>query len=117
VPTIVWTFTFLVLTGIAIAAVLWLAGRDLRLELRLQELERMFAQLERSERLTPTKLAELGEVNEGIKRGEQLLKKLNQREVMRERRADGSYAHMNGSDKDALRRRAGLVAGQPAPHK
>ena len=87
---------------------------------RISSLERMFSTFERTERMTARDLAALAEVNEGIQRGHELLKKLNQREVMRARRDDGTYAPMhgaNGSDKDALRRRAGLIAGKPAPHK
>lgn len=116
-PTIVWTVANLVLLALAIAAVLVLAARVLGLQLRLEQCETQLANIERTERMTPAKLAELSEVNEGVQRAQDLLKKLNQREVMRARRDDGTYAPMNGSDKDALRRRAGLRAGMPAPHK
>jgi hypothetical protein len=87
---------------------------------RQMALERRLSSWEKSERLTPQRLAELAELNTAVERGLDLLKKLNQREVMRARRDDGTYAPMhgaNGSDKDELRRRAGLRAGNPAPHQ
>jgi len=83
-------------------------------------MERRLAAWEKSERLTPQRLAELAEVNEAVKRAEELLVKVNRREIARAkpRAEDGTYTPWaNGSDKDALRRRAGLRAGQPAPHK
>lgn len=58
---------------------------------------------------------ELAEMRDAIGKAEELLKKVNQREVMRARRSG------NGIDaaatKDELRRAAGLVAGKPAPHQ
>jgi len=87
---------------------------------RLMALERRLASWEKSERLTPQRLAELAEVSEAVKRAEELLVKVNRREIARAkpRAEDGEFRPWaNGSDKDALRRRAGLVAGQPAPHK
>jgi len=112
VPTIAWLALTFAAFALAILTVFGLASR-------LLTLERRVAQWERSERITPAKLAEISEVNEAVQRGLDLLKKLNQREVMRARRDDGKYAPMhgaNGSDKDELRRRAGLTAGKPAPH-
>lgn len=75
--------------------------------------------VERSERLTPARLAQLAEVNTALDRAEQLLLKVNRREIAaaKKRDSDGTYiSGANGSDKDALRRRAGLRAGHPAPH-
>lgn len=73
------------------------------------------SQMETSERLTPSKLAELAACNDAIAKADALLVRINQREVMRARRADAAPI-ASLSDKDALRRRAGLVAGKPAPH-
>lgn len=70
--------------------------------------------------LTPSLLAELAEFHEALKRAEELLVKLNQREAVaasRRRRADGTYLPSSGPvSKEELRMRAGLVAGRPAPH-
>ncbi len=84
------------------------------------ECERISARIdsiERSERLTPTKQAELAEFADAMARAEQLLKTINQREVMRSRRGTPTRLEDFGNDKDALRRRAGLIAGRPAPHQ
>jgi len=76
--------------------------------------------LETSERLTPSKLAALSEFNEALTRCEELLVKVNRREIARAkaRADDGTYVKPNGAmTKDQLRAMAGLVAGRPAPHK
>lgn len=73
------------------------------------------SQVETSERLTPSRLAELAACNDAIAKADALLVRINQREVMRARRADAAPVS-SLTDKDALRRRAGLVAGKPAPH-
>jgi len=79
------------------------------------------SQLERTERLTPSKLAELAEFREALQRAEALLEKVNRREIARAkpRADDGTYAKPNGAavTKDELRMRAGLIAGRPAPHQ
>ena len=72
--------------------------------------------MEASERLTPSKVAELAEFKDAIEKADALLARINQREVMRARRADAAPVSQL-SDKDELRRRAGLVAGRPAPHQ
>lgn len=79
------------------------------------------SQLERTERLTPSRLAELAEFREALSRCEQLLEKVNRREIAAaKRRADDGTFAPNGGDvaslKDALRRKAGLKAGEPARH-
>lgn len=73
---------------------------------------------EKTERLTPSKLAELAEFNDAVKRSEELLAKVNRREIARakQRDAEGQFATSSGS-KDDLRRIAGLRAGQPARHQ
>lgn len=79
------------------------------------------SQLERTERLTPSRLAELAEFQEALSRAELLLEKVNRREIARAkpRADDGSYRKSNGAavTKDELRARAGLIAGKPAPHQ
>lgn len=79
----------------------------------------MISGLEKSERLTPSKLAELAEFNEGLKRAEELLVKVNRREIARakKRSDDGTFVNGAHSPKDELRIRAGLRAGRPAPHQ
>jgi ABC-type multidrug transport system fused ATPase/permease subunit len=64
--------------------------------------------------LTASSLAELAELRDAIDKGNELLKRVNQREVMRARRETPINPH---ASKDELRRAAGLVAGKPAPHK
>jgi hypothetical protein len=73
-------------------------------------------QMERSERLTPSKLAELAEFKDAIEKADALLVRISQREVMRQRREQNTSTDTT-SDKDALRRRAGIVPGRPAPHQ
>lgn len=75
--------------------------------------------VERSERLTPSKLAQLSDVNEALARAEDLLSKVNRREIARAkaRTDDGTFAAPTVSTlKDQLRAKAGLRAGQPALH-
>jgi len=74
---------------------------------------------ERTMRLTPSKLAELGELRAAVERSEELLMKVNRREIARAKARDetGAFARPNGATtKDELRARAGLRAGMPAPH-
>lgn len=85
------------------------------------EIVRLSAKLsawEKAERLTPSQLVELSELKDACEKGNALLKKISQRETMRDRREATSSEVKSEtiSDKDALRRRAGLVAGRPAPH-
>lgn len=86
----------------------------------LAAVQLQLSQVETSERLTPSKLAALTEFNEALTRCEDLLVKVNRREVARAkaRAEDGTYVKPNGAaTKDQLRARAGLVAGRPAPHQ
>lgn len=73
------------------------------------------SRFEAAERLTPSRLAELAAVRDAVEKGNDLLKRVNSREVMRARRMNGD--HDPNETKDDLRRRAGLIAGRPAPHK
>jgi len=81
----------------------------------------MISEMEKAERLTPSKLAALSEFNEALQRCEELLLKVNRREIARAkaRASDGSYVGPNGAGetKEQLRARAGLLAGRPAPHQ
>lgn len=83
---------------------------------RCNELHELIDTIQRAERMTPAKLAELAEFQDAMSRAEALLKAVNQREVMRARRAAPAEVHDLGNDKDALRRRAGLIAGRPVKH-
>ena len=67
-------------------------------------------------RSTATSLAELAVVRDAITEGNALLEKVNRREIARAKKRDDDGTFTNGADKDALRRRAGLRAGQPARH-
>lgn len=108
--------------SLIVAAIALASSRLLRSALRLcsaeiVQLSGRLSDLERSERLTPSKLAELADVRDAIDKGNALLKRVNSREVMRARRDDALAAVDTGNTKDDLRRRAGLVAGKPAPHQ
>jgi hypothetical protein len=75
--------------------------------------------LESTERLTPSKLATLAEFSEALTRCEELLIKVNRREVARAkaRADDGTYlAPTGGTLKEQLRRQAGLRAGVAPNH-
>jgi len=78
------------------------------------------SEMEKAERLTPSKLAALAEFNESLARAEELLVKVNRREIARakKRADDGTFTDAEPLTlKDQLRKRAGLVAGKPAPHR
>lgn len=66
---------------------------------------------------------ELNEIRDYMAKMDRWAKRINAREVMTERRAAAgdapkrSLASVSIGDKDELRRRAGLVAGQPARHE
>jgi hypothetical protein len=59
-------------------------------------------ELERTERLTPSKLAELADVNDSIDKGLALLKRINSRETMRDRQRSSSQTSGNSRDADGL---------------
>jgi hypothetical protein len=72
-------------------------------------------------RSTISMQGELNEIRDYVAKLDQWAKKVNARLTMRERRAaerdESSPPVSSVSDKDELRRRAGLVAGQPARHR
>lgn len=77
--------------------------------------------LEKTERLTPSSLAQLAEFRAAIDSAEDLLAKVNRRMIAagKARTDDGTFRPRDLSgpvSKDELRRAAGLRAGQPAPH-
>jgi hypothetical protein len=73
-------------------------------------------------------LAELHEIRDYVAKLDRWAKRINAREVMSERRGDGTFngekptasskrvSTSAAESKDELRRRAGIVAGRPAPH-
>lgn len=85
----------------------------------------------RQTRSTASVHAELIEIRDYMSKVDAWMKRISQRELMRDRRGtDGRLAAAGGSralrdeepraaesHKDALRRRAGLTAGRPAVHK
>jgi hypothetical protein len=80
-------------------------------------------------RSTTSLLAELHEIRDYVAKLDKWAKRINAREVMSERRGDGTFngVRPTGSSKraslsaveskDELRRRAGIIAGRPAPHQ
>lgn len=117
VPTIALTVGILVTFALALGGFLVLGVRYAQLRELVEMLNTQVANVERSERLTPARLAELAEVKAATERATELLTKVNRREIAAAKRRDHDGTFANGSDKDELRRRAGLVAGKPAPHQ
>ena len=76
-------------------------------------------------RSTISMQGELAEIRDYLQKMDRWAKRINAREVMAERRAEASEPAQKRSlravsgvtEKDELRRRAGLVAGQPARHQ
>jgi coenzyme F420-reducing hydrogenase alpha subunit len=79
------------------------------------------SEMEKPQRSTASLLAASVELRESCERAETLLDRVNKRDAVRasrERRSDGTFTATNSADlKQQLRIRAGLVAGQPAPHQ
>jgi hypothetical protein len=113
-------FALFLLTAVALSA----SGLALvtvnRAYATIASVQSRLSEMETAERLTPSKLAALSEFNEALTRCEELLLKVNRREVARakKRSDDGTFA-LNGSAslKDQLRARANLRAGEPARHQ
>lgn len=116
-----WTiFALCLLTAAAFSVSAYAVRRCIALSATLASVSLRCSALETSERLTPSKLAALSEFSEALTRAEELLLKVNRREIARakQRSDDGTFTVNNVSSlKDQLRARAGLRAGQPAPHQ
>ena len=113
-------FAWFLLTVVAFCASGLAIALCIRLSATLASVQSRCSALETSERLTPSKLAALSEFNEALTRAEELLLKVNRREVARAKRRadDGTFTDQGGgSFKDQLRMRAGLRAGQPVRHQ
>jgi len=112
-------FALLLLMAAAFCASAYAVSVARRCSVTLAEVWSRLCTVEKSERLTPSKLAELSEFREALSRCEELLVKVNRREIARAkpRDSDGTYINNAQSLKDQLRARAGLRAGQPAPHQ
>lgn len=113
-------FAFCLLTGLALFASAFALRIAMTLSATIASVQSKLSELEKSERLTPSRLAALAEFSEALTRCEELLVKVNRREIARAkpRTDDGTYAKPNGAEsKDQLRMRAGLIAGRPAPHQ
>lgn len=113
-------FTFCLLTGLACCASAYAIRSCIRLSATVASVSSRCSAVETQERLTPSKLAALSEFSEALTRAEELLLKVNRREIARAkaRADDGTYVKVNGTEtKDQLRMRAGLIAGRPAPHQ
>jgi hypothetical protein len=113
-------FALFLLTAAACCASAYALRRCTVLSATLANVLSRCSALETQERLTPSKLAALSEFSEALTRAEELLLKVNRREIARaKKRSDDGTFTVNGAEslKDQLRRRAGLRAGQPAPHQ
>lgn len=113
-------FALFVSLSLAICASAWAVLAVRRLSVSIATALSLISEMEKAERLTPSKLAALSEFNEALQRAEELLLKVNRREIARaKRRADDGTFHNPDApvSKDELRMRAGLRAGQPARHQ
>ena len=113
-------FALFLLTAVACCASAYALRRCTVLYAMLASVSSRCSAVETQERLTPSKLAALSEFSEALTRAEELLLKVNRREIARAkaRADDGTYVKVNGTEtKDQLRMRAGLIAGRPAPHQ
>lgn len=112
-------FAFFLLTALACCASALAIVACNRLYATVASVNSRLSEVETSERLTPSKLAALAEFSEALTRAEELLLKVNRREVARAKRRadDGTFTDQGGNLKDQLRIRAGLRAGQPARHQ
>jgi len=79
------------------------------------------SEVEKQRHSTASLLAASVELRESCERAETLLDRVNKRDAVRasrERRSDGTFSATSPAElKQQLRIRAGLVAGQPAPHQ
>lgn len=110
----------LLTAGIAIANAVNARRRASEACATCARLSGIVSELEATKPLTPSSLAELAELREAVTRAEDLLVKVNRREIARSKSRDeaGQFARLNGhTSKDELRARAGLRAGLPAPHQ
>jgi len=116
---------FTVLTAIATAVIA--TGNALRARKAASEacatcatLSGIVSEWEATMRSMPSRLADLAELRAAVDRAEDLLLKVNRREIARAKTRDesGAFTRANGfsTTKDELRARAGLRAGMPAPH-
>lgn len=112
------TFVFLLfLIVCALSACVLVTRQTNRHSVELASIWSAFASLEKAERLTPSRLAELAELNNAISNGNQLLVKINAKIVSQEwrdaRKAKESTetGSQIGSDdlKRDLRRKAGIL--------
>lgn len=112
-------FALFLLTAGACCASAYAIRRCIALSATVASVSSRCSAVETQERLTPSKLAALSEFSEALTRAEELLLKVNRREIARAKKRDddGTFT-VNGAQslKDQLRARAGLRAGQPAPH-
>ena len=116
-----WILTCFLFSTIAlIASALAILGA-LRASAATANLHGLLSSLEKSERLTPSRLAELADVRDAIEKANALLKRVNSREAMRARNQKNLDVELVPDDPAALkaylRRKAGLVAGKPAAHE
>jgi Asp-tRNA(Asn)/Glu-tRNA(Gln) amidotransferase A subunit family amidase len=103
---------------LAICAVLWAVSVTFRLSATIARVQSQLSDLQKTERLTPSRIAQLSEFNEALNRAEELLVKVNRREIARSkaRDTDGTFTGSPAALKDHLRQKAGLRAGQHPMH-
>jgi hypothetical protein len=75
------------------------------------------SRLDQMPTLTPSLLVELAELKESLRRGEELLVKVNRREIANAKARAGNGTFSTVTTKDELRARAGLRAGQVPRHE
>lgn len=117
------TYVFLWLAVLTALSACVLVTRQVnRLSADVASIWSAFASLEKAERLTPSRLAELAELNNAIGQGNQLLDKINRRITSQEWRdarknnstgtsAGGSQEISGDELKRQLRQKAGLLRG------
>lgn len=117
-------FALFLLTAAALCVSAYVLRRITAISAKVASALSRVYEVETSERLTPSRLAALSEFSEALTRAEELLVKVNRREIARAKKDETSgkfVSRANGSGgltlKDQLRQQAGLRAGMPAPHK
>lgn len=114
------TYVFLWLAVLTALSACVLVTRQVnRLSADVASIWSAFASLEKAERLTPSRLAELAELNNAIGQGNQLLDKINRRitsQEWRDARKDRPSTETTSTGSDDLKRqlrvKAGLLRGR-----
>jgi predicted negative regulator of RcsB-dependent stress response len=107
----------MIVAAIALLQSIRLRAQCSQLSAAIASLRGSMSEMEQTERLTASQLAELAAVRDAVDKGNALLKRIASREAMRDRRDSSAPMPVDPAAlKDHLRRKAGLVAGRPANH-